>query len=415
MLFAMNILLFGLAIGLLLPVAVLFLECAAALLPRKLSAGGSEAHRPSVAVLIPAHDEEPVIGATTSLLLLQLTKQDRLLVVADNCSDGTADVARRAGAIVVERRDPDRRGKGYALAHGIDCLRRDPPDVVVLLDADTHAEPGAVSRLARATEATGRPAQAVYLLDAAESSGASGRISSFAFTVKNLVRPLGLAALGLPCPLTGSGIALPWAVAARAPLARESIVEDMQLGLDLAVAGRPPVLCPQARVTGRLPKGKAAASSQRTRWEHGHLQTLLRQTPRLLREALKQRRVELLAMALDLAVPPLSLLCLAWAVVAIVAAGAWSLGASGTPVALLGVSGAMLSASILLAWGRFGRKIIPLRALLRVPFYVTWKIPIYLTYLVRPQKAWVRTERDVPPVPLATDPRVHHGNGCPSK
>jgi len=407
---AVNLLLLGLAVGLLIPVAVLFLECAAAVLLRRRSADRPEAPRPSVAVLIPAHDEEPGIGATISSLLPQLTREDRLLVVADNCADGTAEAARRAGATVIERYDPERRGKGYALAYGIDYLRDDPPDVVVLLDADTQVDPNALVSLVRAAWSTGCPAQAVNLLDPPLDPAPRDRISCLAFTIKNLVRPTGLAALGLPCPLT-MGVAMPWAVAARAPLASGSIVEDMQLGLDLAIAGHPPRFCPQALVKGRLPGKETAAVSQRTRWEHGHLQTLLRQTPRLLREALKQRRGDLLAMALDLAVPPLSLLLLAWTVAAGGALVAWLLGASPWPAALLGVSGAMLAGAVLMAWGRFGREIIPLRVLLRVPVYVAWKVPIYLAFLINRQKTWLRTERDACPASQACYPRVEDGDG----
>ena len=79
----------------------------------------------------------------------QLEPGDRLLVVADNCTDHTAAVARAAGAEVLERRDAERRGKGYALAAGVDTLRAGPPDVVVIVDADCRPAAGAIDRLVR--------------------------------------------------------------------------------------------------------------------------------------------------------------------------------------------------------------------------------------------------------------------------
>ena len=92
----------------LVPLAVLAVECLAALLPARPSPDGP---RPSCAVLVPAHDEEAGLPATLAALWPQLEAGDRLLVVADNCTDRTAAVARAAGAEVLERRDPDRRGK----------------------------------------------------------------------------------------------------------------------------------------------------------------------------------------------------------------------------------------------------------------------------------------------------------------
>jgi cellulose synthase/poly-beta-1,6-N-acetylglucosamine synthase-like glycosyltransferase len=114
----------------------------------------------------------------------------------------------------------------------------------------------------------------------------------------------------LPCLLTGTGMAFPWRVLRKATLASGNIVEDIQLGLDLACAGFPPRLCPAARVQGVLPCGRAAAFRQRTRWEHGHLATLLTQVPRLLWQAVRRCQPALLGLALELSVPPQAILVL---------------------------------------------------------------------------------------------------------
>src|SRR5262249_1951333 len=155
---------------------------------------------------------------------------------------------------VVEREDAERRGKGYALDHGVRFLAEKPPDVVVFLDADCNIGAGALDELVRGTSMSGRPLQAVYLMGTPpEEPTARQQLSAFAFQFKNQVRPLGLHRLGLPCLLTGTGMALPWDIAAKAELATANIVEDMKLGLDLAVDGRAPQLCPQALVTSELP------------------------------------------------------------------------------------------------------------------------------------------------------------------
>jgi hypothetical protein len=78
--------------------------------------------RPSVAVLIPAHDEREHIAAAVQGAREQLVVGDRLIVIADNCSDETAALAEAAGAEVVERHDSNRRGKGFALDAGLRFL-----------------------------------------------------------------------------------------------------------------------------------------------------------------------------------------------------------------------------------------------------------------------------------------------------
>jgi cellulose synthase/poly-beta-1,6-N-acetylglucosamine synthase-like glycosyltransferase len=376
-----------------------------------------------VAVLVPAHNEASCIGATLETLLPQLLERDRAVVIADNCTDETAEIAKRCsvsetalavqqgeaqeqapsarkiGATVIERVDPERRGKGYALDYGLRFIEVDPPDVVVMVDADCIVHQGTIERIVRLAAAVARPVQAIYLMEQPAKPGPKDSVSALAFMVKNLVRPSGLARLGLPCLLTGTGMAFPWSVIRQVTLASGNIVEDMQLALDLAIAGQAPVFCSDAKVTGRLPQQQQAAKSQRTRWEHGHLQTLLTQVPRLLEASIRQRRFDLLAIALDLCVPPLSLLVMMWIAVLGIALLAGALGASWIPAIFLAIEGLLILISIVGAWAKFGRADLPALTLLAVPFYILWKIPLYLAFLVRPQTKWIRTERDAVDAP----------------
>jgi cellulose synthase/poly-beta-1,6-N-acetylglucosamine synthase-like glycosyltransferase len=391
-----DVFLIALAIVILVPLAVLTLECLAALLPQRRAIPVPGVPRPCCVVVIPAHDEESGITATVSALAAQLKPGDRLLVVADNCSDDTAAMAGAAGAVVVERHDPTRRGKGFALDHGVRALERDPPEVVVFVDADCLPGEGAIDALVRAA-AGGCSVQGVYLMDPPPGAGPLQRLSAFAFQLKNEVRPLGLRRLGCPCLLTGAGMALPWALAVRAPLATGDLVEDMRLGIDLALAGAPPELVPEARVTSVLPCGRRTAARQRTRWEHGHLRTLLTWVPRLLGAALIRRQPRLLGLALELCVPPLSLLFLAWAVALAASFAWWWPGGSLAPVLMLGGGGLAAILALFAAWVRFGQERLPFRTLLVAPLYVCLKLPLYLTFLVSPQRTWVRTDRSPSP------------------
>jgi cellulose synthase/poly-beta-1,6-N-acetylglucosamine synthase-like glycosyltransferase len=384
---------------LLIPLAVLFVETWAALVPVKKAPTAPASH-PPCAVLVPAHDEAAGLARTLYAILPQLAPGDRLVVVADNCTDETADVARSCGATVLERIDSTRRGKGFALDHGVRWLEQSPPDVVVIVDADCLVEEGTLTRLVEAAAATGRPVQAAYFIEPPPRPRHQDQVSAFAVQYKNVVRPLGLRRLGLPCLLTGTGMAFPWPLLRDAALAHDNIVEDMQLGIDLAATGWPPRFCPEARVYGVLPSVPKGSADQRTRWEHGHLRTLLGQAPRLVKAAFRQRRLDLLALALELSVPPLSLLFLLWVATLAGLVGGWWAGGSALPAVVLAAGGCAVVLSILAAWAHFGRERLPLRSLLAAPLYILWKVPIYVAFLLRPQRAWIRTERGPPP-PIA--------------
>ena len=376
---------------LLVPAAVLFVECVAALLPVRRN---RQAARPSLAVLMPAHNEALGIEPVIKGILAQLYPTDRLVVIADNCTDDTAACATAAGATVIERQDKERRGKGYALDRGLQFLTAAPPEVVICMDADCLPQEGTLELIAATANAAGRPVQAVYLMETPARPRPKDAVSALAFLVKNWVRPLGLHRMGYPATLTGTGMAFPWEVIRSVSLASGNIVEDMQLSMDLAVSGFPTLLCPAALVVGQLPEQAAAAKTQRTRWEHGHLRTMRTQVPRLVGQALAQKRLSLLVIALDLLVPPLSLLVmLLFALTGV--AGVFGLVTYAWLPAVICVTAAlMVTSATLLAWLRFGRKQLPAKTLFAVPFYVLWKIPLYLSYMIRPQTKWVRTERD---------------------
>lgn len=377
----------------LVPVTVVFLQVMLALMPTRRWRL-AEGLRPSVAVLIPAHDEAEGITATLRSIRPQLAPADRLLVVADNCQDATAAIARQAGAEVIERFDADRRGKGYALDFGISHLAQHPPEVVVIVDADCLAEAGAIERLACTCKASGRPVQALYLMQAALSAPLQRRVAEFAWLVRNWVRPLGSYRAGAPCQLMGSGMAFPWSLLSGMHLADSELVEDMKLGIDLALEGHPPIFCPEARVTSRFPDSTPAVSSQRTRWEHGHLQMILAQAPRLLIRSLLRRDVRLMALALDMIVPPMALFVMLLVAELVFNLFHGSMGLTAVPLKLTEMALAMLTLAVVSAWLGWGRQVLPASALFAIPGYVLAKIPMYLKFWTKRQKNWVRTGRN---------------------
>lgn len=388
----LNASLLALALLVLLPTAVVCAQTLLALWPTR-KPDPDTSRRPRLAVLVPAHNEAAGIAATLATLRPQLAEGDELLVIADNCTDDTARAAAAEGATVIERSDADRRGKGYALDFGIRHLHTTPPEVVVIVDADCHMRPGGLARLASRSQASGRPVQALYLMQPPLQAPLKTRIAAFAWTVRNWVRPLGSHRLGMPCQLMGTGMAFPWALLRDARLASGELVEDMKLGIDLALSGHPPLFCPEALVTSHFPETNQAVATQRTRWEHGHLGMILNEVPRLLGHALGRGDARLLALALDLAVPPLALLVALIATLGGLASMAYLAGLSIFPLALAALAMCLLALSVLLAWLGWGRGALPLAALLSVPFYVLAKVPMYLKFCTRRQTEWVRTER----------------------
>ncbi len=391
-----NIILLVIASGIFIVCLFFLIECIAALFALPSSTNTGNWQDTKVVVLVPAHNEEIVIGSTLEKLTRALKKQDRLVVIADNCSDATAEISRKQGAIVIERHDKDRKGKGYALDYGLQFIESDPPDVVVFVDADCSVHERAIEHLTQCAIATRRPVQATYLLSRPKNSQSSKDIvSQFSNIVRNLVRPLGLARLGQSCPLLGTGMAFPWSVIRAVNVANDHLLEDLKLGLDLTIAGHRPLFCPAAKVTGYLPQQLQAAKSQRTRWEHGHLQLIQTYIPILLGEAVSQKRFGLLVSVLDLCVPPLALLTVIWSVLmAVSLLFTVVLGALWMPAAIAATAGFCFLSGIFTAWSKFARQDIPLFQFLTIPFYVFWKIPVYFKFLVKPQKDWVRTERD---------------------
>jgi len=288
-----------------IPVTVLSLEILAALAVPESRESPPEApnKRRRIGVIVPAHNESSGLLPTLADLRAQLLPSDRLVVVADNCTDDTATVASLAGAEVIERRDQLRVGKGYALDLGLRHLQLDPPDIVIVIDADCRVGERAIDLLALACASTGLPAQALYLMTSPQPATINHQVAEFAWRVKNWVRPLGLKALGLPCQLMGTGMAIPWEALRAVDLANGWIVEDLKLGLDLAQARYPVGFYPSARVTSEFASSATAAQTQRTRWEQGHIQTIFSLAPRLLLNAITKRNWKLLALTLDLAVP----------------------------------------------------------------------------------------------------------------
>jgi hypothetical protein len=228
---------------------------------------------------------------------------------------------------------------------------------------------------------------------APDGAPATRRLAELMFLVRNVVRPLGLQRLGVPCLLTGAGMAFPWPLIRGAPLASGSVVEDLQLAIDLAADGTPPRFCAAARVTSDFPTGEAAAGAQQTRWLWGVVRAIA-QSPRLVLAALRHRQPSLLGLAAELAVPPLTMLFALWtlalalALVPALAGGQWR------PLVAAAGGSSLCALAIVAAWLRFARDRVPASVIFGAPLYALPALRAAAVALLRRRQKWNRTTRD---------------------
>ena len=381
-----------------IPVAVLLIEIVAALAvveKEQIWVLNRDVLPKRVAVIVPAHNESTGIVPTIDDIKPQLGKGDRLIVIADNCSDDTAAVAAAAGAELVVRNDLSQIGKGYALGWGIRHLSADPPDFVVFIDADCRVQADMIARLKEVCGDLQRPVQACYRMKPAHGSPINHSFAEFAFLLRNWVRPLGLRNLHCPVQLMGTGMIFPWHVICSVPLASGNLVEDLKLGLDLAAVGKAPHFFPFATVTSDFPVTAGGTENQRQRWVQGHLGMILRATPRLLLLAVTRRDMDLLVLTLDLLVPPLSLLGLLIAMMFVLMSLAAVFGVCHAAMMIASANLLSFTLAVLLAWLKFGRDILPARFLLSIGPLALRRLHFYNQMLSGRSLAaqWVRTDR----------------------
>ena len=240
------------------------------------------------AVLIAARNEAAVIGGLLDSLRQQ-TYDPALLtvfVVADNCTDGTADIARRRGAVVYERFNHINVGKGYALDFLTQHIKADYPDGFdgyFVFDADNVLSPDYIERM-NAVFSGGYEIVTSYRnsKNYADNWISAGYSLWFLREARFLNFPRML--LGTSCTVSGTGFLI------SADVIRENggwpfhlLTEDLQFSADCAADGKRIGYCDKAVLYDEQPTTFRQSWDQRLRWTKGFYQVAWRYAPNLIR------------------------------------------------------------------------------------------------------------------------------------
>ncbi|MEJ0099084.1 MAG: glycosyltransferase family 2 protein [Pseudomonadota bacterium] len=346
-------------------------------------------------IIIPAHDEESGIAAAVHSALAVDWPSDRfrVLVIADNCTDATAEVAARAGAQVLIRQNAEQRGKGYALAHAFrESRQQGNADAVVIIDADSRVSSNLLEAFAARIERGEQAVQAHYGVSNIHASWRT-RLMAIALSAFHRVRSRGRERLRVSCGIRGNGWALTHALLDKVPYASFSLAEDLEFGIELGLRGIRVVYADEANCDGEMVSGEKAARSQRRRWEQGRTMLLRTSLLPLLKRAVSAPSLVCFDLAMDLLVLPVSYVALNAAALTVAGWFFAKPGAISTVWFWTGVlSCAALVSYILRGWQLSQTGARGLLDLLRAPFFLAWKLVVMLRG--RRTAEWVRTNRE---------------------
>jgi cellulose synthase/poly-beta-1,6-N-acetylglucosamine synthase-like glycosyltransferase len=318
-------------------------------------------------VVVPAHNEVAnITSCVTSLLACDKpNSQFSVYVVADNCTDDTASCARAAGAQVLVRHNEEQRGKGYALKYAFNILLKQTVDAILVVDADTIAEPNFIRVCEQVFTDGAEALQCRYIVNNRQTSMRT-RLKHVALLAFNVLRPCGRERWGLSVGIAGNGFGLRKRVLEAVPYHAYSIVEDLEYHILLICAGMQVRFVNKSLIRTDLPTESDKINSQHARWEGGRLQMMRKYIPTLLQQVIVAGQLRLLEPLFELLLLPLALhvsLLLVTLLIPFVPTQGYAL--FGLIVVVLHVL-----AALWIGGGTFKDLVV----LISVPFYICWKL-----------------------------------------
>ena len=346
-------------------------------------------------IIVPAHNEAAVIARTIANLrqLDWPVDRYRILVVADNCTDDTATIARAAGSTALERHDPALRGKGYALRFAFErSLEQGWADAVAVVDADAEVTPNLLEAFASRIENGAHAVQVHYGVMNPWGSWRT-RLLTIAMAAYHVVRSRARERQGVSCGIRGNGWSVTHELLRNHTYSAFSLAEDIEYGIELGVAGYRVHYAGEAEASQEMTANPQVARRQRQRWEHGRFKLIRSRAVPLLWAAIRRRSKVCLDLALDLLVLPITYVALnVFALLLAALLASWwnpvFLGWLWLALAFV----AVLMLYVLRGWSLSGTGLRGLLDLLGAPTFIVWKV--FLMLRRHHGQEWVRTERN---------------------
>lgn len=368
---------------------------AVAILHRSKKADAETVPVKRFAIIVPAHNEVGVIERTLSSLasIDYPVELFSVLVVADNCTDQTAEIARAAGVRCLERHDSQRRGKGYALEYAFVVLLRENFDALIVVDADTIVSKNVLNSLNSRFQ-HGEKVIQIYNGIANPTASPLTYFFSVGNTMENDLFYIPKEHLKVSSILRGNGMCFSREVLEKVPWNAHSIVEDTEYSIELIRRGFSIHFASEARVLAYQPENLEQAHIQRVRWASGNAALTKTKAISLVREGIVSRNLNLVDCGITLLVQskPLMIFLLFGLLALTLIMEAFDSGES----FLLWTLVLFAVATVYFAMGIFWNGLKSLRPgyLLSSPFYLVWMVcVICLGMLGFRKNAWLRTKR----------------------
>ena len=395
---ALSVVLGLLAVVLLLPTASDVVSLARIALRRERQRPASSHETPRLLFLVPAHNEQLLIeSCVRSILRIRYpTTHYGVVVVADNCTDRTAALARAAGARCLERNDPARPGKPQAIAWALQqpAIMNDH-DAVVIVDADTVVAPDFAAALAGAVPLNGKAVQAYFDVRNRTETALTRLATLLAAVTHRFAYPLKQRA-GLNVPLVGNGLCIGTTALREHGWMAFSIAEDWEMYARLTARGVLIEGMPNAVVYAQEARTLRQSWSQRQRWTAGKLTVLARVGPSILHSRRIGWRQKLDAIA-ELSTPgPVLHLSLAIVVISVALVTPW-------PAVIMALAAGSLLRPFAYTVAALRVQPDPVRTLAAfafLPVYALWRLGAAAAAVTMlGDKPWIRTQRNSEDVP----------------
>ena len=244
--------------------------------------------------IIPAHNEEAVVGNLIESLKNQTYNKDLydIYVIADNCTDNTAKIAKEAGAIVYERFDETKKTKGYALNWFLQQkIAEDAPyDAFFVFDADNIVDKNFIKNMNKKLCQGEDVVQGYRDIKNPSDNWITAGYAIFYWQMHRFYH-LARYNLGLSPLLNGTGFMVKFDVIKPQGWDTETLTEDIEFSLKRIIKGKKLGWATDAIVYDEQPTGFRQSWSQRSRWTVGHIQCIQKYTKDLVIAAKENKKM----------------------------------------------------------------------------------------------------------------------------